>query len=259
MIRIIKQLIMLWFLTTHPNSVEINAFVASLPKSYQRITQRFMITSNSEDTSTFSRICVPFPWSPEKDDGGLKFIQDDDHILDTLLSASNTNSDNIPEASFIRENDVKVYRKVLSLKNDQLDVNPLLVIDLAEKYSWDDWGFMTFEILPNKWYTLSYTHKISVYSTLCVPTILPINLVYKGLPISVNVFAADAEQRGKQKFLTVEDVTPEQLDIAVRAGFKTLDRYTTDSSFNGDSDVSISTCNWESSDDELGAGYSSDE
>lgn len=264
----------MWFLTRYPSRVEINALVISLPKSYQLTTQQFRITpddnnndsvndsngndrgNNGNTVSSQYRICIPFPWSPEKDptNGGMTFT-DETVSLKTLLSSTmSTESVNTVDTTTI-----KVYRKVLGLKNDQPDINPLLINDLSEKYSWDDWGFMTFVIEPNQWYTLTYKHKISVYSTLNVPTILPVNLIYKKIPINVTVFAVNGERRGKQPFLDTVPVTQEQVSTIKNAGFDIIDCYRTNDMFNGDSDVCISTCNWESSDDELGAGYTSDE
>jgi len=246
----------MWFLTEHPSRVEIVALAASLPKSYQHTTQFFRASSESADA--VFRICVPFPWSPEKPvNGGMRFAGGDNVAVSGLLGR--LHSVDAGSCRAVAESDVKVYRKVLGLKNDQPDVSALLITDLAEKYSWDDWGFMTFEVKANEWYSLNYVHKISVYSTLNIPAILPVNLIYKNLPISVTVYAANGQRREKQSFLDRVDVSSDQLAAAKAAGFDTLDCYRTTAAFNGDSDICICTCNWESSDDDLGAGYSDDD
>lgn len=270
----------MWFLTRHPAAIRIAAVVVSLPKSYQHTIQRFYLAAPAPETTvggesapTSIRVALPFPWSDNKADGSftLKSDAESDALLDAMDNESGlvtesraaSAADRERSTSITREaNDLRIYRKVLGIKNDQEDVNVILVNDLAEKYSWDDWGFMTFEVEPNRWYHISYTHKISVYSTLCVPATLPVNLFYKKVPISVTVYAINGDKRNRQSFMEpLADVNEERLSY-VRSAYgidATLLSYRTSAAFAGAEDINVAVCNWESSDDGEASDANSDD
>jgi hypothetical protein len=260
----------MWFLNNGNavTGVEIQAVVISLPRSYQWTGQRFKVSSSSKGSSgggetTHLRICMPFPWSPEKDDGALSFDSSFDSSSDIRRRGAGAPMNKIlgehDNVTIIHKEACKVYRKALTLREDpqQKDIDTHLATDLPDKYSWDDWGFMTFDVEPNQWYEITYIHKISVTSTLTIPTILPIKLFYKGVTVAVEVHSINSETYNRQKFLAPQTVDPKVQSYIKSIGFTSINKYLTTEEFKGDEDIMIATCNWESSDDEL--GKSSDE
>lgn len=242
--------------------------MVSLPKSYQHTFQRFRIGRNElggERDGISLSICVPFPWSSNKESsGGLSFEELDSSIIGDspsqfyrglFGSATDTSGDAPNDTTFIAGTSVVVYRKVLELKNARPELQTILIADLAERYSWDDWGFMVFDVEPNRWYELSYRHKISTDSTLTIPTMISANLVYKRVPVTIDIVAIGGDRRNKQTFLEQLETSTELVnDISNRfSGLNNgsiLRYHIKPDEFNNDQDIQVRVCNWESSDDD---------
>lgn len=244
----------MWFLTQHPTNVTIDAMLTSLPKSYQETVLRFSVECENPDQPI--RVCMPFPWAPNKDNGGIQINKTNSflsQLLDPKVEASAATKECIPESA------IQVYRKVALLRAAQPEILTPLATDLAEHYAWDDWGFLTTEVEHGKVYWLSYTHKISVLSNLVLPMILPTNLFYKrqearkagnangGVGLQVQVFAINADRRDRQPFMALQPADPEAVKLFAP---ESVLHYKVTDAFDGDVDVCVNVCNWESSDDE---------
>ena len=235
----------MWFLDNHLTKVSINALVISLPRSYQHTTLQFLAGSDKDSI----RVCIPFPWDPSKNkDGGLNMVSSD--LLQHLQLAENCSI----SGTTLPITDYKIYRKIHYIRNE-INIDNSITSDLNNVYAWDDWGFLVATIPTNIWVEISYTHKISIDSTLFVPTRLPTILIYKKIPIDVNVFSIDSNYReaisGVKRSLCNDDAN----SIVKDSGYSTVDRYISTDDYTGDIDIDIFTQNWYSSDDD----YSSDE
>lgn len=238
----------MWTLLGRPSHIDMYQIVELLPLGYQKNSILLKLDSGQGpnlsvesslrredpnlklDSKTKYRVCLPYPSAPNKKDGGLKIV-DTDEKLKTL----NFNS--------MVPGEFKIYDSARKLKNEEVDL--VNVQEMHQHYNYNDFGYLTFEILENVWYAFTYTHKISSESILFIPFRLSGVLNLKKPEYNYNLWVKGGKRYNLQKFLIK---SPE-------SEFENFDKFgiVRDSDPMGwDEDIKINTVDgWDSSDDDL--------
>jgi len=229
----IKTIIM-WFIKGRPNGVNIVSYFESKPKGYQENTFLFNITALPEKTVD-GRVWIgfPFPSAPNKERFGLTVKNE------TCLYQFEPQMEDY-SATVITNDDIELWDNFRKFKKDP-------TIDLANVQDliyWhvDDFAIATMWVEPDKWYQITFTHKIASDSQLFVPTRFP-------------VFVAN----GKDEVLINYTMwvvntlcyinNPSYLN-KIETRTRSIQKFKVAQDFKYDVDTRFDTDNWESSDDE---------
>lgn len=215
----------MWFLKGGvPNNVDMNVLASSIDKGYQENIIQFRVSGDEGYTVGFT-----FPWSSNKKDGSLTLITPNTYDTEfELIEDAKT-----PE--------LQIFRKARELKkNTELDRGT--ISEIWDCYVNEEYGVFTTEIEPNTWYQLSYTHKISIFSKLFLPTRLSNYHIMSNPTFNLNVWSRNISLRQQELDQIVEKVSNDRYTGSTEnKSLKRLMEY----------DIYFSTSNWESSDDEL--------
>ena len=229
----------MWTLNGRPNEIHLNQIVASVEPSgprqggYQENT--FLIKMGGPGEKY--RLAIPYPWASNKKNGSLIFIET---LKNNILGLNPTP---------INPEETQIYDSARKLKNETVDL--INVQEMHQHYNYNDFGYLTFWINANQWYSVSYRHKISSESILFVPCRLPgvmnirmltdpsIVYNYKLWVINGKIFDLQpfVVPLGKDSFCGAEPDTYTIKPMPQGAGYE--------------EDIKIHTTNWDSSDDEL--------
>lgn len=220
----------MWFFKSRPVSITVYGFVENLPKGYQKTEYRFNVSSN-EEKCIDNKLCIGivFPFSPNKQNGGFSLLKED--CLSKL-------EPELSEPIYINNDNIEVTDEFRKFKNNNYDL--VNIQNLSQTYL-DDFGIIKTWIEQNKWYHISYKHKISSDSKLFFPSTLPLvvenvdkpTMDYK-LWVNNNIPYEKCQELTPLNYnVDMINVKPYKVNIP-----------------NWEFDVKLSTYNWDSSDDD---------
>ena len=228
----------MWFLKGKPNGVNIVSYSESKPKGYQENTFLFNVSSENSDNLW---VGFPFPCAPNKNQFGFTILEKTNlFILEPQMQEYNPH--------ILNQQDIELWDNFRKFKRmDNIDLAQ--VQDLIYWHI-DDFAIATTWIQPNKWYIISYTHKIGADSQLFIPTRFPIFVANGKEPILINytMWVVNA-----MSYLNL----PEYLH-KIETRTKTIQKFRVSDTFKYDIDTRFDTDNWESSDDENSESENSD-
>ncbi len=230
----------MWFIKGRPDKIQLNAVLISLPNGYQHTTLQFRVQpKEGEDV----RIAIPFPWAPHKDSGG--FVLETNHTLELIQQDIAELPSGVTKYT---ADDVKIYDNARKLKREEVDL--INVGDMYTYYNYADFGFVTVHLEPDKWYQLSYRHKISALSTLFVPCRLPVTIIMQKPEYEFKLWVINGNKFNLPTFLRKLEY-PSRVMNLLPESYETLHCYAYTDGWDWETDVDIHTTNWESSDDEV--------
>lgn len=214
----------MWFIRGRPKSINVHGFVTSVPKGYQEMEYRFKIEAEPEKTKDGKLwVALTAPWSPNKENGSIKIIDQKDKQENT---------------EYVSENDVEIFEKPRKLRNFS-DAELILVQDMCQWYL-EDFGIISFWVQAGKWYQINYRHKIAANSKLFFPTRLPSIVINSDKPeLDFTISVKDSLHYDVPKHL--KKIETKENSIV----YKIIDDW------HWENDTEFNTENWESSDDEL--------
>jgi hypothetical protein len=215
----------MWFLNSHPESVNVKLFAETFGKGYQHTALQFTVSNNAY-------MVVPFPWSVDKENGSFKVIVD--NKLDSIVESSNPSS-----KVLLTEKDIKLYENVRKIKkeSDPALLDLPIIREMWDIYTEEDYGVFVVKAEKDKVYRIDYTHKLSILSSLFIQTRFSNLHSLKGCKFSMNIWIGNGRKDNIPKFLVSE-------------GFSDgLDKYGFSPKFDWCEDVRIATDCWESSDE----------
>lgn len=218
-----------------PSKVSEHWYVESVPMGYQYTSIRFKIDADeTADPDQTFRIGVSIPIAPNKENGGLRFIENED--LDEIVGHAN--------AICIDESNSQFYHTRL---RDIRNLDGINQFDASDFINWylDDFGVLVATVEPNKWYKLDYQHKIASNSKLFVPTRLPVRFSERKIPVDFDLWVNNAQHYDVQSHLKcVNSKTAKNVNYTIAEVEEGKPEW------GWIEDTEFSTNNWDSSDDE---------
>jgi hypothetical protein len=210
----------MWFFRNKPSNLDIKWLVSSYGAGYQLNTVVFKVSVVDQKGIT---IAIPYPWTPHKTDGSL--------TID-----SNTESQLTFNCERLNRNNVKIVNRFKELNNAGYE---LFMIQELSNWYLDDIAVMLIDIEPEKYYTITYSHKISADSYLFIPTRL--SCLLSTIPVQFKLWILNGITADLPKQLKRIGVEPINNTTAEVFDFNT---------WGWEDDTRIISDNWESSDDE---------
>ncbi len=250
----------MWNLLGRPDQIDMYQIVELLPLGYQK-NSILLKLGIARDSSTAAlqplklknspslevkkfRVCFPFPSAANKKDGSLQVLPSPDEKLKTLVP------------NYLCPDQYKVYDNARKLKSEPVDL--VNVQEMYAHYNYNDFGYLTFELLEDVWYGITYTHKISSESIIFIPFRLSGTMNLKKPEYNYSLWVKGGKRYNLQKFLTVS--SSKEFPGFDKFSVNKEDEQISSQGFGYEQDIKIHTTDaWDSSDDEPLDGSDSEE
>ena len=235
----------MWFFNQAPSKVEATFLVEALDHGYQEVNLQLLIEKREKIVANVSdekseekevEVVIPFPWAANKPDGAFKLSNNDKLKLlqdESLIS--------------VPINDVKIYKTVREVKKEtDRKIDYVVIREIWDTYNEEDFGVAVFKVEPGIRYQLNYIHKVSIFSTIFVPTKFSNYHSISKPETNFKIWTLNCTKAGLPNF--VKSLNYDKCLMKIFKG-KNLDCYGMKEDFDFGYDAKFGASNWDSSDD----------